>query len=140
MRWPGKVKEGTEFGSLIGLNDVYASIAEAVGFRLDRGEAEDSNSFITELIGKTNANRRQYLVVHSGDGMFALRSDRWKFIDGLGSGGFTGPARIKPDKGGPTGQLYDLTVDPGEQTNLWQEKPDIRDELAAILSSIKKAD
>ena len=36
------------------------------------------------------------MIHHSINGMFVLRSGKWKFIDGNGSGGWTKEA--KPDK------------------------------------------
>jgi hypothetical protein len=56
---------------------------------------------------------------------------------GLGSGGFTEPMSVDPVPGGPQGQLYDLSVDPGEQHNVWSEHPDIVDRLTREL---KKAE
>ena len=50
--------------------------------------------------------------------MFAIRQGEWKLELGLGSGGFSEPKRLKPEPGGPEGQLYNLAQDPGENDNL----------------------
>jgi len=34
--------------------------------------------------------------------------------------------------------LYDLETDPGEQRNLWHQRPDIVEELTALLETYKK--
>ncbi|MEZ6065968.1 MAG: hypothetical protein R3B90_09725 [Planctomycetaceae bacterium] len=60
-------------------------------------------------------------MLHHGGG--ALRQGDWKYIEQLGSIGFTKPAREQPVPGGPTGQLYRLDTDRGETTNLWLEEP-----------------
>ena len=57
--------------------------------------------------------------------MFAIRSGRWKYIEGRGSGGFTPPRRIEPVDGEPAGQLYDLVADPSESTNVYLDHPDV---------------
>jgi hypothetical protein len=53
--------------------------------------------------------------------MFALRLGRWKLIEGLGSGGFTAPRRVKDDVGHV--QLYDLVRDPMEAHNVARGNP-----------------
>jgi arylsulfatase A len=68
--------------------------------------------------------------------MLSIRSGPWKLIDGLGSGGFSQPRQVEPEPGGPAGQLYHLEDDPGETKNLWQERPEIRDRLLAVLKQI----
>jgi arylsulfatase A-like enzyme len=65
--------------------------------------------------------------------MFAVRQGRWKLIEGLGSGGFTSPARIEPGENDPAGQLYDLEADPGETTNVYLDHPEVVSDLSALL-------
>ncbi|MGE3312021.1 MAG: hypothetical protein AB7O66_18815 [Limisphaerales bacterium] len=48
-----------------------------------------------------------------------IRSEDWKLIDQLGSGGFTQPNRIAPEPAEPKGQSYNLREDPGEKRNLY---------------------
>jgi arylsulfatase A len=66
--------------------------------------------------------------------MFAIRQGPWKLILGRGSGGFTQPSSLTPAPGEPEGQLYYLDDDPGETTNLYQERPDIVAGMQALLS------
>ena len=61
-----------------------------------------------------------------------------KLVKGLGSGGFTLPARKIPKKGDPKGQLYDLERDPSEEYNLWNEKPETVEHLEELLKKIKR--
>ncbi|MFG0319227.1 MAG: sulfatase-like hydrolase/transferase [Planctomycetota bacterium JB042] len=119
VRWPGRVAAGTKSDALVGLHDLFATLAEIAGASVPDGAAEDSVSFLEALRGGRGA--RIDLVNHSYDGMFALRSGRWKMIEGLGSGGFTMPARRAAAPGEPEGQLYDLLEDPAEQRNVWEE-------------------
>jgi arylsulfatase A-like enzyme len=68
--------------------------------------------------------------------MFAIRTSEWKYIDGLGSGGFSAPTRLKPAKGGPKGQLYRIREDPYERDNLYANYPQVVEELKAQLEEI----
>ena len=70
--------------------------------------------------------------------MFAIRSGDWKLIEGLGSGGFTPPQRIKPKPGQPTGQLYNLATDRGEMQNVYAQHPDVVRSLNDKLERIRR--
>ena len=69
------------------------------------------------------------------------RSGPWKYIDRLGSGGFSKPSRVEPEAGGPTGQLYNLDDDPGETDNLFLKRPEVvarlKKELARVVAAEK---
>ncbi|MBL7009159.1 MAG: arylsulfatase [Planctomycetes bacterium] len=135
-RWPGRVAPGSVCDALIGLNDLYATLAELHGYALAAGEAPDSVSFLPALLS-SGPGARGELVHHSFDGMFAIRDGGWKLIEGLGSGGFTGPTRVASVPGGPTGQLYDLDADPHERVNLWPDRPEVVERLTARLREIR---
>lgn len=132
-RWPGKVKPGSACDQTICLTDLMATAAELVGHQLTDDEGEDSFSIVPLLRG-SDAPIRQGTVHHSGQGTFAIRSGDWKMVvDNLGSGGFTPPRQVKPKRGEPQGQLYNLASDPAETTNLYDQKPEIVAELRALL-------
>ena len=136
VRWPGYVAPGSHNDALVCLGDLLATCADVTGVDLVDGSAPDSVSILPLLLGEGRAVRER-LIHHSGDGMFSIRLGPWKLIDGLGSGGFTPPARAVPEPDGPQGQLYHLPDDPGEQHNRWLEEPavvaDLQQALAAII-------
>ena len=115
-RWPGYAKPGTVRDTTICHVDLIATCAEIIGFDLPQDTAEDSFSLLPYLLNQpSNAPAREAVVHHSGNGVFAIRKGKWKFIDGVGSGGWSG----KGD--GAPGQLYDMELDPTEQNNLYQD-------------------
>ncbi len=108
VRWPGRIRPGTvnrELGSLV---DLMATVAAVTGFALPTQAAEDSFNLLPVFLGTNTRPVRDSLVMHSNDGMFALRQGNWKLEEGLGSGGFTAPRTAESALGGPKGQLYDL--------------------------------
>ena len=108
-------------------------------FRLPRDAGEDSYNILPALLNPDLEKPiREATVHHSGNGMFAIRQGSWKLVQGLGSGGFTAPAQIKPQPGGLEGQLYNLQDDPAEQKNLWAEHPEIVKRLTALLERYKQ--
>lgn len=138
IRWPGHVKAGTVTGQLACLTDCFATLAELVGAPLPADAAEDSFSFAYLLEGRRPVQAvRASLVLHSSQGLFALRRERWKYIEGLGSGGFTAPVRVPPGPGEPAGQLYDLYTDPAETTNRYAEQPAVVAALRAELDTLR---
>jgi arylsulfatase A-like enzyme len=81
---------------------------------------------------------RDAIVNHSGNGVFAIRQGDWKLIQGLGSGGFTAPARVQPTPDGPKGQLYNLAEDISETNNLYLTNPDVVARLTALLEQCRQ--
>ncbi len=140
VRWPdriGAARLGQNDDSLVGLTDLMPTIAEAAGVELPEQAAPDGISFLSTIVDGTTGPRKS-IVHHSLQGMFALRRGPWKWIDGLGSGGFTEPRRKKPQPGGPTGQLYHLVEDSSEQVNRALQEPEVVDRLRQELDRIRK--
>jgi arylsulfatase A len=138
-RWPGRIEPGTQSRQTMCLTDMLATFAAVVGDPLPADAGQDSYNLLPALLNPgLDKPIREATVHHSGNGMFAIRQGPWKLIQGLGSGGFTAPAQVKPKPGGPQGQLYNLQDDPGEQKNLWLEKPEIVERLTALLERYKQ--
>jgi arylsulfatase A-like enzyme len=138
VRWPGRVVAGSTSDQTVAFTDLLATLAEVTGRELAEGSGPDSVSFLPALRGKTY--RRPPIVMESGSGLMMIRSGSWKLIDGLGSGGFTQPSKIKPGPGDPAGQLYDLKADPAEAKNLFAEQAQIVERLRAEMREIIAAD
>ena len=135
IRWPGQVAEGSSSTQLVCLSDLMATCAAIARVDLAEGAGPDSVNILPILQGEEQP-LRDTLVHHSGQGMFAIRHGSWKLIEGLGSGGFTEPARLEPQPAGPAGQLYNISEDISEQHNRWQSHPEIVAALRAEMSDI----
>jgi arylsulfatase A len=142
-RWPGVTPAGSRSSDLVGHLDVFATMAELLGVKLPEGAAEDSSSFLALLRGQpAPADRRDSLIHHSAEGEFAIRQGDWKLILAPGSGGWSPPTRSptpwtqpKPDDftGLPPYQLYHLSTDPKETTNLAAKHPEQVRRLGRLL-------
>lgn len=139
-RWPGKVKAGTSSDQLICFTDILATLADIVGTSLAADAGPDSFSFYPELTStpRTEIPRTEF-VMQAGAGLTMIRVKSldadWKMIDGLGSGGFSKPSRIKPTADGPIAQLYDMKTDPSEAKNLLQNPKTQHSERYQLLKS-----
>lgn len=138
-RWPGRIKPGTESRQTICLTDMLATFATMAGEPLPPQAGPDSYNILPAMLDpRLETPIREATVHHSGSGMFAIRQGPWKLIQGLGSGGFTAPQRIKAKPGEAEGQLYNLDDDPGEQKNLWAEYPGIVKRLSTVLEGYRQ--
>ena len=138
VRWPGRTTGGQQSQALVGLQDIYATLAQALTLTVQPGEGLDSVSFLP-VLHDPQAPGRKGIIHHSLDGTFAVRQGPWKLIEGnLGSGGFSRPSRVEPGPDDPGGQLYNLNNDPAETTNLWKEFPERVVELQALLAAARK--
>ena len=120
VRWPGRIKPGSTNAALIGLTDLMATVADLTGTKLPDNAGEDSFSFLPEILG-TGRTQRTSAVHHSINGRFAIREGDTKLVLCSGSGGWS-----KEQTEGDV-QLYDLSADIGERTNLAAARPaDVR--------------
>jgi arylsulfatase A-like enzyme len=143
VSWPGNTPENSISNEAICAIDIMAGIAKIVGYDLPLDAAEDSWDISDLFLGKKvgiDANQdpvREAIVHHSGSGKFAIRKGKWKLIPQLGSGGWTKPNSVNSKDSIIKGQLYDMESDPEENNNLWQEYPEIVEELNVLLEKYK---
>jgi arylsulfatase A-like enzyme len=123
VRWPGEVKAGTTSHALIGLQDIFATMADVLDAKVPPDAAEDSLSFLKALRGRRQGER-QVQVHHSINGSFAIREGTWKLLIAPSSGGWSEP-RPNSNRANqlPDVQLYNLQLDPAESTNLARREP-----------------
>lgn len=133
-RWPGKVPAGSTAPQTVSVVDILATTAEIVGQPLPAKEvgAEDSRSFLPVLLGTADAKGREDVIVHSADGVFAVRKGRWKWIEGVPVEEIKdGVRKIRKDQF--RSQLYDTAGDPSETKDIAAEHPQVVAELKDLL-------
>jgi len=139
LRWPERLPGGGVSERLVMHGDLMATLADLIGADLAPAAAEDSFSFADLLGADATGPRRDALAMHSEAGVFAVREGPWKLIlESRGSGGWPPPAGGGPVPGAP-GQLYSLGDDPGETTNLFDDRPDLVAHLSELLAGWRRA-
>lgn len=135
VRWPARVKPGQSSDETICLSDLLATAAAITGTRLPANSGEDSINFLPALLGeKIKQPLREGIVHHSIDGKFAIRQGPWKLALCPGSGGWGQPNDLAARREKlPSIQLYNLSTDPGETTNLEAAHPEIVARLKSLL-------
>ena len=160
-RWPGKIEAGSESKQLICNVDLLATMAVLTGQELEATEGPDSFNVLPALTGDSQEPIRDHLVLGASKAShLAFRDGDWVLIGGKGGGGFGspkvgshafgGPAALnfagqtnsdvvdgKLKKDAPAAQLYDLSADPSQSTNVIQRYPDRAESMRARLEEIK---
>ena len=130
VRWPGRVKPG-ESAALISQVDFCATLGALAGQQPDAKSSPDSTNTLAALLGDAPTGR-DHIIEHAGQ--LALRAGNWKFIPPA-----EGKAAQPKNPDNAPGQLYDLTKDPGETSNVAAQHADIVTAMSARLEKIKAA-
>lgn len=159
--WPDKIEAGTESKHLICNVDFFATMAALTGQELESDEGEDSFNILPALTSDPEDPIRDHLVLGAGKpSHLVFREGDWVMIDAKGGGGFSSPkvgshgfggpaalkfagqsnsdvvdGKIKPDA--PAAQLYDLSADLSQSTNVIERYPDRAKAMRARLAAIK---
>ncbi|HVJ84702.1 MAG TPA: arylsulfatase [Caulifigura sp.] len=135
VRWPAKVKAGSTTDQLVWLGDFMATAAEIVGAKLPDNAGEDSVSILPVLEGRATAPIHEAVVHHSINGSFAIRQGDWKLAVCPDSGGWSAPRpnNKQATKDLPRVQLFNLTQEISEQTNLEAARPEVVSRLRTLL-------
>jgi arylsulfatase A-like enzyme len=134
VRWPAKVKAGTQSARLVCLTDLIATCSDLLGAALPPTAGEDSVSFLATLEQRSNESPRSAIVNHSVNGSFAIRDGNWKLALCPGSGGWTAPRPGIDDASSlPLVQLFDLKSDIGEKQNVQDRAPEVVSRLTMLL-------
>lgn len=156
-RWPGNIPAGSVSDQLISNVDLLATMAALVEKPLKEDEGPDSYNVLPALTGSPKKEIRDHLVLSAlKKENLTLRRGKWVYIDGQGSGGFSGKLETDYERGGPgahlltehvnsdiengklkqdapPAQLYDLEADRSQTTNLYNQHPEIAQEMKALL-------
>ena len=132
VRWPARVKPAVS-SALVSQVDLLASFAALL--KAADPAARDSENVLPALLGTSPAGRA--VVVQQSGNRLALREGPWKYI--APSQGPRIQQNTNTELGNdPEPQLYDLSRDIGERTNLAAAQPEKVRELSAQLESIRK--
>ncbi len=135
VRWPGHAPAGTVSKEMVSLADILATTAAIVGEPLPAASvaAEDSRNFLPALLGEPAKPIRDDMIVHSSDGVFAIRKGPWKWIEGVPVDEIKpGARKARADE--YREQLYNTHDDPAETKDVSAAHPEIVAELRALLN------
>lgn len=140
-RWPGKITAGTTCDETVCHVDLMATLAAMLEVKLPADAGVDSVNILPALLGeKRKAPLREATVHHSAQGKFAIRQGEWVLI--LAPTGDDNSKKGEPDwfkkarrypAHSKAGELFNLTKDPTQKTNLYEAEPEKVRKLAALM-------
>ena len=141
VSWPGKIDAGSVSDDMINLIDLFATLSEITVGKLPESKdfAPDSYSFLPSLINSANQHPRTSMVTADANGMHAIRMGNWKYIDDTPPEGLP-EKKLNVLRKSFQPQLFNLTEDPGEKVNLYDENPDKVKQLSEELNRIRNVD
>jgi arylsulfatase A-like enzyme len=122
VRWPGKIKAGAVSDQVLAFWDFLPTAAELAQTRVP--PRLDGISMVPALLGKGEQKKHEFLYweFHEGGSQQAVRMGNWK--------------ALRTKLGAPL-ELYDLTTDIGETSNVAGQHPDLVAKIEAYLKTAR---
>ena len=163
-RWPDHIPAGSTSDQLISNVDFLATFAAIIDRDLNVGEGVDSFNMLEALTGTPTDPIRDHLVIAPlKESHIALREGDWIYIGAKGAGGFTAsrigehglggpPAHLLTEQvnsdiengrlssDAPPAQLYNLTTDPFQATNVYREHPQRAEAMRERLTELRESE
>lgn len=142
VKWPGITKAGTVSDALISQIDIMGTVAAALNVKLPNEQAEDSYNQLPVLRGQKKSVRSTH-IHNTRANSYAIRDGDWLLVDdkhGYMSGrNAKWEAKHKyPADDKAKAELYNLSKDIGQRTNLATKQPNRVKELRALLKKIRE--
>lgn len=122
VRWPGKINPGTESNHISAFWDMMPTFSDLAG--IDMENNTDGISFLPTLLGKREQKTHDHLYweFSSHNGKQAVRMGKWKGI------------RLNVQNNSESHlELYNLSKDPSEKTDVSDRFPEIQKRILEIM-------
>jgi arylsulfatase A-like enzyme len=123
VRWPERIAAGTSTGHVSAFWDVVPTVAGIVDAKV---EQTDGISFLATLLGDSSKQVKHnflYWEFHEQGGRRAVRQGNWKLVQ----------YEVNKDTAGSF-ELYDLSKDPGEESDIAPGFPDVVNQMKSIMN------
>jgi arylsulfatase A-like enzyme len=143
-RWPGHIPAGATSDQLACLTDVLATVAELCDAPLSKEDHPDSVSLLPLLLQKTDDPVRDDLVTLSFGGFLTMQKGPWKAAFGTKWHGghlstkYGGKHPHNVPRNSPElVQLFNVSTDPFEKKDVWDQHPEVVQSLRRELARIQ---
>lgn len=127
VKWPGKIKAGSKSDLISAFWDVFPTFSEIAGSPIP--DNLDGISFLPTLLGDSKDQKQHdylYWEFHERGGRQAVRKGKWKAVK----------YNVLKKPNAPI-ELYDLSIDKGEESNVASQHPEIVKDMEAILKTAR---
>jgi arylsulfatase A-like enzyme len=134
LSWKGNVVKGKTSNTLLSQVDLYASLAELTGQKIESNNALDSENYLASFLNKANKSR-EYVIEQSLNNTLSIIVGEWKYIEA--SNGSAINKNTNTELGNlKTAQLYNLENDPREKNNVSEKNTEKLKELKELLEKV----
>ena len=139
-RWPAGISGGRSIDAMMGYIDVYPTVKRVAGVTETDSNPLDGRDMLDVIRGTAKSPKRDWFsyIAQGNPDKTAICDGTWKLLV-LGGSALDVPlaqaTRLGESKAKPTVELFRLDRDPGEQTNLATEHPEI---VARLIERLKK--
>ena len=144
MSWPGKIPAGTVCDTPAMTIDIFPTVAKLIGVNLPE-QPIDGKDIWPLISGEPSAKSpHEAYFFYYGSGLKAVRSGKWKLVFPhqyrtlAGRPGGTGGIPTNYEQATTPLALFDLEADPGEQTNLVEQHPEVVQRLDKLADGIRE--
>ena len=121
-RWPGRISPGRTCDELVTSMDLFPTFAALAGTSPPADRAIDGRD-ISGVLFDDGPSPHEAFAFYAMDDLCAVRLGRWKL-------------HVARD-GQPVRELYDLSTDPGESTDVAEDRPDVVERLSATADEFR---
>ena len=126
MHWPGHIPAGRECNNIFSAIDFLPTLASLCGISIPENNKEiDGMDLSAMVLGKADAPKRDVFYYYLQNNLEAVRCGYWKL-------------HVRKS-GEEINQLYNLSTDIGETTNLYDANPSTVAHLSALLADCRTA-
>lgn len=142
-RWNGRINPGVS-DEVVCTIDLPATVAAMLNIKLKESDCVDSMNVLGALLGEKEGKGRDHLLQQNNAGnQLGLRVGQWKLVRARQPGGDGAAGKGKPknkgnEAGPPAGQLFDLSKDAGEQTNVAAAHPEELKRMNELMDKLIK--
>ena len=140
-RWKGRIKPGVS-DEMVCTVDIAGSLASLTGTELPEDSCLDSFNVMGALLGDADAKGREHLIQqdNGSKGNYGFRKGNWK-LQRQDSKSARNVVVEKPlaNMKVPQFQLFDLSKDPSESTNVIEEHTDVAEQMKQELAALIEA-
>ena len=132
-RWPGKIPAGSQNDAVAISVDVLPTLSKLAGAPVDgelNGKKIDGKDMAPLLTGQTTKSQHEAFYYYFRGNLNAVRQGKWKYFE-----------KHRPRNGKPLileePELYNLSDDIGETTNVASANPDVVEKMKGLLDKMR---
>lgn len=117
LSMPGTIAEGSRYGGLVNLTDLYPTLCEFAGLEIPNPDDLDGISFWSQASGRDSGIHREH--IYTWYNANKAMTDTKQLVRFAQERDFK---RYAPDAGHPEGRFFDLRTDPYEKANDYNKR------------------